>query len=217
MELRDFFPIWHKLTAVERETLTASVRPVHFDAGQRIHDGDDCMGLILVISGRLRAYAVSPDGREITLYRLLERNICLFSASCIMRSIQFEITISAERDTEAILVSPEVYRQIMEQSAVLANYTNEVMAARFTDVMWLIEQVMWKSFDKRLAEFLLNEMTVEGSEVLQMTHEVIGNHIGSPREVVTRMLRYFQEEGMVQLSRGKVEITDSRRLAAVCG
>lgn len=103
----------------------------------------------------------------------------------------------------------------MESSAPLANFTNEVMASRFSDVMWLIEQVMWKSFDKRLADFLLNEANIEGTNVLKITHEAIGNHLGNPREVVTRMLKYFVSEGLVALSRGTIEITDENRLAKI--
>lgn len=173
------------------------------------------MGLILVTSGQLRAYTVSEDGREITLYRLFERDICLFSASCMMNSIQFDIAISAEKDTGVLLIPSEIYRSIMENSAPLSNYTNEVMASRFSDVMWLLDRVRGKSFDKRLADFLLNEANIEGSNILKMTHEEIGNHLGNPREVVTRMLKYFVSEGAVKLSRGTVEIIDEGKLAEI--
>ena len=146
------------------------------------------------------------------MYRLFERDICLFSASCIMNSIQFDITIAAEKDTEVLVIQPEVYKSIMEVSAPLANYTNEVMASRFSDVMWLMDQIMWKSFDKRLADFLLNEMSIENSDTLKITHETIGNHLGNPREVVTRMLKYFVNEGLISLSRGTIEIKDRKGL-----
>lgn len=158
---------------------------------------------------------MSEDGREITLYRLFERDICLFSASCIMNSIQFDITIAAEKEGEALLIPPDVYKSMMEVSAPLANYTNEVMASRFSDVMWLVEQVMWKSFDSRLADFLLNEAAIENSDTLKITHEAIGNHLGSPREVVTRMLKYFVGEGLVALSRGTVEILNKKGLEKI--
>lgn len=146
------------------------------------------------------------------MYRLFERDICLFSASCIMRSIQFDIVIEAEKDTEAWLIPAETYKGVMEESAPLANYTNEIMASRFSDVMWLIDQIMWKSVDRRLANFLLEESALENTSRLNITHEVIGNHLGTAREVVTRMLRYFQNEGMVKLSRGTVELTDMDKL-----
>lgn len=187
-----------------------------FNKNEMLHNGSaDCMGLMLVVSGQLRTYTISEDGREITMYRLFERDICLFSASCMMNSIQFEIFIKAEKDSEVLIIPTDVYRNIMEVSAPLANYTNEVMASRFSDVMWLIDGIMWKSLDKRLADFLLNEANIEGSTVLKITHEEIGSHLGSAREVVTRMLKYFVSEGLVRLSRGTVEIIDEKALRRI--
>ena len=186
--------------------------------GTVIHNGSmDCTGLLLVKSGQLRAYILSEEGREITIYRLFDRDMCLFSASCMMRSIQFEITIEAEKDTDLWIIPVDAYQSIMAQSAPVANYTNELMATRFSDVMWLMEQIMWKSLDKRVAAFLLEETSIEGTNRLKITHEYIANHLGSHREVITRMLRYFQNEGMVKLSRGVVEITDEDKLEELNG
>ena len=205
--------MWEQLTAREQETLSNAASYQTVNKGTVLHNGAaDCTGLMLVCSGQLRAYILSEEGREITLYRLFEMDICLFSASCIMHSVQFDVTIEAEKDSSFWLIPTDVYQQMMKTSAPLANYTNEIMASRFSDVMWLMEQVMWKSFDQRLAAFLLEEAALEGGERLKMTHEMIGNHLGSAREVVTRMLRYFQNEGMVRLSRGIVEITDRKKL-----
>ena len=155
---------------------------------------------------------MSEEGREITIYRLFDRDMCLFSASCIMHSIQFEVVIEAEKDTDLWIIPSEIYKKIMDESVALANYTNEVMASRFSDVMWLMEQVMWKSIDKRLAMFLLEESSIEETSELKITHEIIANHIGTHREVITRMLRYFQSEGLVKLSRGTVTIVDNTKL-----
>lgn len=213
MKIAQYFPMWEQLTAREQETLSNAASYQTVNKGTVLHNGAaDCTGLMLVCSGQLRAYILSEEGREITLYRLFEMDICLFSASCIMHSVQFDVTIEAEKDSSFWLIPTDVYQQMMKTSAPLANYTNEIMASRFSDVMWLMEQVMWKSFDQRLAAFLLEEAALEGGERLKMTHEMIGNHLGSAREVVTRMLRYFQNEGMVRLSRGIVEITDRKKL-----
>lgn len=213
MELAQYFPVWDQLTLEQRETLLGTASRQSVKKGTILHNGSaDCTGLLLVCSGQLRAYILSEEGREITLYRLFEMDICLFSASCMMQSIQFDITIEAERDTDFWLIPTEVYKRMMETSAPLANYTNEIMASRFSEVMWLMEQIMWKSFDQRLAAFLLEEAGLEGSNQLKLTHEIIGNHLGSAREVVTRMLRYFQNEGMVKLSRGTVEILAPEKL-----
>lgn len=208
-----YLPVFDKLTKSQQDTLTKAAFVRKFSKSEILHSGSqDCTGLILVLSGQLRAFTISDDGREITMYRLFERDICLFSASCIMNSIQFDITITAEKDTEVLVIPSEVYRNIMDISAPLANYTNEVMASRFSDVMWLIDQVMWKSFDKRLADFLLNEANIEGTGTLKITHETIGNHLGNPREVVTRMLKYFVNEGLISLSRGTIKIIDKNGL-----
>lgn len=209
MDFESLFPIWDKMTPPQKQRLKDSVVPRKLGKGAVLHNGSvDCAGLVLIKSGQLRAYILSEDGREITLYRLFEQDICLFSASCVMRSVQFEIMIAAERDSDVLIIPPYVFKQIMEESAPLANYTNELMATRFSEVMWLIEQIMWKSVDKRLADFLVNEASLEGSQVLKITHEMIANHLGTAREVVTRMLRYFQSEGYVKLTRGTVELTD---------
>ena len=218
MPFQDYFPIWDKLEPAQQNWLLDSLVARKVEKDTVIHNGSmDCTGLLVVESGQLRAYILSDEGREITLYRLFDRDICLLSASCMIRSIQFDVTVVAEKDTRLWVIPAEVYKGVMESSAPAANFTNELMATRFTDVMWLIEQIMWKSLDKRLAAFLLEEAAIEGSNELKITHEAIANHMGSHREVITRMLRYFQGEGLVRLSRGMVAILDEERLKGLAG
>lgn len=216
MSLANYFPIYHKLTKKEQEALASVAVERSAEKDTILHTGaGDCMGLLVIKSGQLRAYITSDEGREITIYRLFEHDVCLFSASCMMNNIQFNITISVEKDAKFWVIPTGTYRALMDQSAAIANYTNQLMASRFTDVMWLIEQVMWKSFDKRLAHFLLEESVLEDSKILKITHEKIAAHMGSAREVVTRMLKYFQTEGFVKLSRGTIEITDVEGLESL--
>ena len=213
MEFAELFPVWDKLTPQQQALVRQSLVEQNVVKGQLIHNGSlTCSGLLLVKTGQLRAYSLSDEGREITLYRLFDRDICIFSASCIMRSIQFEIMIVAEKDSQVLFLPPHIFKQLMEQSAPVANFTNELMATRFSEVMWLMEQIMWKSMDKRLAAFLLEETAIEGTDTLKITHEAIANHIGTHREVITRMLRYFQSEGIVQLTRGTVQIINAGKL-----
>lgn len=213
MEFQSCFPVWDRLSADQQRRILDNLVFREIEKGTVIHNGSaDCTGLLLVQSGQLRAYILSDEGREITIYRLFDRDICLFSASCMLRSLQFDVTIQAEKDTELWVIPTEIYQRIMAQSAPLSNYTNEIMAARFSEVMWLLEQVMWKSMDRRVAGFLLEEAAIEGGNRLSITHEAIANHLGTHREVVTRMLRYLQGEGLVKLSRGAVELLDEKRL-----
>ncbi len=213
MDFSNYFPIWNKLTPQHQQRLTDSAELIKAKNGTVIHNGSmDCLGLLVIRSGQLRVYTLSSEGREITLYRLFDHDICLFSASCVMPNIQFEVIIEAEKDCEMWVLPSCLFKDLMEESAVVANYANQLISSRFSEVMWLMEQIMWKSFDKRLASFLLEESSLENAPCLKITHEKIANHMGTAREVVTRMLRYFQSEGMVKLTRGTVEITDETRL-----
>jgi len=216
MEFENYFPIWNKLTSADQATLKDAAVRRTAKAGTLLHNGEaDCVGLLVVNKGQLRAYILSDEGREITIYRLFERDMCLFSASCMLSDIQFDIFIEAETDVEFWLIPTMVYKSIMDSSAAVANYTNQILSSRFSEVMWLMEQVLWKSFDKRLAAFLINESALAASDTIEMTHEKIASHLGTAREVVTRMLKYFQSEGMVKLSRGIVQLTDKDRLEAL--
>ncbi len=218
MEFSEYFPVWDNMTPQQQQAISAGLVSQSVKKGTMLHSGGtDCTGLLLIKTGQLRAFILSREGREVTLYRLFDRDICLFSASCMMRSIQFDVAISAEKDTQMWIIPSDIYKPIMEQSAYVANYTNEIMASRFSEVMWLMEQVMWNSMDKRVAVFLLEEASIEDADCLHITHESIANHLGTHREVVTRMLRYLQNEGMVKLARGTVELVDRAKLRALSG
>lgn len=211
--LEEYLPFWGQLTPTQKSILTSAVHERHFAKGTLLHSGAaDCIGLLLVLRGQLRAYTVSEEGKELTLYRLLNRDLCLFSASCIMSSLQFDVMVSAEEDTTALHIPSDVYKHLMGESLPVANYTNQLMASRFSDVMWLMDQIQNKKLDSRLAALLLEERELRHDDELAMTHEQLSRHLGSVREVVTRMLKYFQSEGLVRLSRGSIRILDPDRL-----
>ena len=213
MALSEFFPIWDKLTADQQQRLLSATEQRTAKGGMVLHNGSmDCLGLLLIKSGQLRVYTLSPEGREITLYRLFDHDICLFSASCVMPNIQFEVIIETEKDCELWILPSCLFKDLMEESVAVANYANQLIASRCSEVMCLMEQIMWQSFDKRLAAFLLEESALEDTDSLKITHEKIANHMGTAREVVTRMLRWFQSEGLVKLNRGTVDILDAARL-----
>ena len=218
MALETYFPIWDKLTREERDVLERAAAPRFAPKGTILHNGAaDCVGLFAVRSGQLRAYLISSEGKELTLYRLFERDLCIFSAACMLSSIRFEITIEAEKDSELYLIPTEAYRALMERSVVIANYTNQIMASRFSEIMWLMDQLLFTRFDARLATFLLEESAIEGGDALEITHERVANHMGTAREVVTRMLKYFQSEGMVALTRGGIRLLDRAKLTDLAG
>ncbi|MFA6729752.1 MAG: Crp/Fnr family transcriptional regulator [Eubacteriales bacterium] len=214
--LGDYLPFWKNLTAEQKHLLLSSLQERDYGRGNIIHSGqDDCIGLIIVTSGQVRVYIVSDEGKELTLFRLLERDMCLFSASCIIPSLQFEVMVAAETDLSLLIIPAGVFKALMDESAAVANYTNALMASHFSEVMWLMDQILNKKLDTRIAAFLLEESLLTSKPTLKLTHEKIANHLGSIREVITRILRYFQEEGLVKLSRGSITLVDFNRIEAL--
>ena len=214
MNIEYCLPFFDRLTSEQQERIRAVSQFHHVKAGTILHDGSpECMGLILVTGGQLRAYMLSEEGREVTICRFFERDICLFS--CVMPNMQFDIFIAAEKDCELIIIPACLYKNLMEESLPIASYSCNLISSHFSELMWLMEQIMWKKFDARLARFLLEESALENSSILVTTHDKIANHMGTAREVVTRMLRYFQSEGMVKLTRGSIELLNQKRLLAL--
>lgn len=213
MSFQTYLPIWDQLQPHQQRRLLASLTNQAVERGTLLRGGStDCTGVLLIQTGQLRAFVYSEEGREITIYRLFEGDLCLFCAPCLIRSIQFDVTIQAEKDTEFWSIPSGVYQQLMSESTAVSNYTNELVASRFSEVMSRMEQFMWKSMDKWVAAFLLQEAAIEGACELRITHETIANHRGSHREVITRTLREFQSAGLVKLSRGMVAILDKEKL-----
>ena len=213
MEFAEYLPIWDKLTAEQQARVAGVIEFRKVKKGTHIHDSSaECLGLVMVRSGQLRAYMLSEDGREITISRLFQYDVSLLSASCVMPDLQLNVMIEAEKDSEFWSIPACLFKNLVDESLAAANYSRSLLSSNFSEVMWLMEQIMFKSFDKRLAAFLLEESRVEESDVLKITHEKIASHMGTAREVVTRMLRYFQSEGMVSLTRGAIELTDRKKL-----
>ncbi len=213
MEFSSYIPFWDKLSREHQNLIASVVRFHEVKKGTHIHDSSaECLGLVMVKSGQLRAYILSEDGREITISRLFEYDVSLLSASCVMPDMQMNVMIEAEKDTEFWSVPACLFKNLTEESLAVAAFANSLISGNFSELMWLMEQIMFKSFDKRLAAFLLEETAIEGNGSLRITHEIIANHMGTAREVVTRMLRYFQSEGMVRLTRGTIEIVDEKKL-----
>ena len=213
MEMKNYLPVWDKLTAQQQEQIAQLTEFHTVQKGTRIHDSStQCLGLVIIKSGPLRSYILSEDGREVTIGRLFEYDVSILSASCVMPDLQLNVMIEAEKDTEFWSIPAYLFKRLMEESLPMANYSRSLLSSNFSELLWLMEQIMWKSFDTRLAAFLLEEMQLEGTPVLKITHEKIAAHLGTAREVVTRMLRYFQNEGMVRLTRGSIEITEKEKL-----
>ena len=209
----DAFPFWESLSQHDKDTFLRSSMKFEYKRGRTIHDGNECTGVILVKSGSLRLYMLSDEGKEVTLYRLFPGDTCILSASCVLHTLTFDVLIDAEEDSECVVVGGCAYEGVWQRSDEVKIFTYETALSRFSDVMWVMQQILFMSLDKRLAIFLLDEVSKTGSETVKLTHEQIAKYMGSAREVVSRMLKYFVSEGLVTVSRSEgIKILDKKRL-----
>ena len=213
----EVFPFWSALSDEQRTNLLRSTQKISFERGTNIHDGGECTGIILVKSGSLRVYMLSEDGKEVTLYRLFAGDISILSASCVLNSITFDVFVDAEEDSECVIVGGCAFAELCENSHEAQVFALESALACFSDVMWVMQQILFMSLDKRLAIFLLDELAQQGGDTIKLTHEQIAKYMGSAREVVSRMVKYFATEGIVESSRGGIRVLDKPKLRRIAG
>ena len=207
------FPFWETIPERDKETFLRSSQYVRFKKGTNIHDGNECTGVILIKSGSLRLYILSEEGKEITLYRLFPGDICILSASCVLQNITFDVFVDSEENSECVVVGGCAFEDLSRRVSEVKIFALETALSRFSDVMWVMQQILFMSMDKRLAIFLLDETSKNGTDTIKLTHEQIAKYMGSAREVVTRMLKYFTSEGMISASRSDgIKILDKTRL-----
>jgi len=211
--LAKLFPFWNKLSLLDQEFLEQGTIIKKYIKAENIHGGGlNCTGIIGVVSGRLRVYLLSEEGKEVTLFRLLENDICVLSASCIIKNIEFDVYVDAEVNSETVLINSATYENLSRRNPVADAYIQEMVSMRFSESMWVMSQVLFMKMDKRLAIFLLEQSNIEESNSITLTHQEIADHMSTAREVVSRMLKYFANEGLVKVSRKGIEIINEKKL-----
>ena len=212
------FSFWPHLTETEKQQLCSRTEAVYYTEGQNIYDGKtDCIGVLLIKTGQLRVYTLSEDGRDITLYRLFPGDVGILSASCALRAVTFEVFMDAEEDTEVLRTSSTIFEQLTAQNIYVKCFGYELASARLSEMLWTMQQILFMSADRRLARFLLKEAAQRKSDELKLTHEQIARYMGSAREVVSRLLKYFTQEQIVQSSRGSLRLLDKKKLEELAG
>ncbi len=213
---RRAFPFWDRMSDIDKDTFLRSSYEKKFKKGTNVHDGNECTGVIMVKSGSLRLYLLSDEGKEITLYRIFPGELCIFSASCALHSVTFDIFIDSEEESECVVVGGCAYEDLARRMPEVKIFTLESALTGFSDIMWVMQQILFMSMDRRLAIFLLDESAKSGSDTVKLTHEQIARYMGSAREVVSRMLKYFASEGLITASRSDgIRLLDKKRLRAV--
>ncbi len=212
------FKFWDKLTESQKDLLNQHTRTVHYQKGTQVHRGPlDCIGVLLIKSGQLRVYTLSEDGREVTLYRLFDEDIAILSASCTLDEVTFEVYIDAEEDTEALLTDAGAIRSLLDANIYARCYAYEKASRCLSEMLWKLQQILFLSADRRLAIFLMEESEKLGSDEIHLTHEQIARYMGTAREVVSRLVKYFTQEGLVKGARGKLTILDKKALQEIAG
>lgn len=212
----NIYPFWAKLTELERVEILQNTNSRHFLSGDMVHEGgSECTGVLGVVRGRLRAFMLSEEGKEVTLFRLVEGDCCMLSASCMIKNISFDVHVSAEVDTDLVVISPGVYDKLAKSNAAVSSFVSEIVSMRFSEVMWVVEQLLFMKMDRRVSIFLMEQAALEESDTITLTHEQIAGHLGTAREVISRTLKYLSGEGYVSVSRKGVTILDRRGLAKI--
>lgn len=212
---RELLPFWNEISEDEQDFLCRHSAALTYPKGAEIHDGTECSGVIFVRTGCLRLYIMSEEGRDVTLYRLRPGDLCMLSASCVLRTLTFDVFVSAEENSECYVIGGPAFAEVSERNPKVKIFALEAAVSRFSDVMWVMQQILFMGIDKRLAIFLIDETVRTGADTVALTHEQIAKSIGSAREVVSRMLKYFASEGLVRVSRGGVRLLDRKRLRAL--
>ncbi len=216
--LKTYLPFLQRLSAQDSATLQAAMVRASFGQGEPVFNRQqDCNGLVIVKAGQLRAFYETEDAKSITLYRLLPGDVCILSASCALKNITFEVTLEAERDSELYFIPASLLSTLSGKYPLLKEYMADLVAERFSEVMWVIEQMVSRNMGQRVASFLLEQFNLEGASRLPITHETIARNLGTAREVISRVLKYMENDGLIRLSRGRIELLDAERLRRSAG
>ena len=214
-EMLKTLPYWDSLTNEEQEQVAKQAVVLHFKKGDVLYGPDvECVGQIHILKGRTRAYILSDEGREITLFRVEEGDNCILSASCVLAYITFDSFMVADKDTDLVSVPVKLYGDLCDNNVHVRCFTYELASRRFSQVVYSMEDILFARLDRRLAAWLLREHETTGSLSIRMTQEELAQQVNSVRETVGRLLKRFAEEGMIENRRGTIRLTDVNLLRA---
>jgi CRP/FNR family transcriptional regulator, anaerobic regulatory protein len=214
--IKNNIPFYAQLNMVHQEQLIQSTTHRALSRGEQFFtQNDDCSGLVVVESGRIRAYIMSADGKEVTLFRLLDKDICLLSATCVFHNLNFTVYFEVEQDSSIFVIPAGVFEEISRYNIHVKGYMLEQMTSRFSSAMSVMEQVVFGTLSKRVAGFIFEQMVLENSQTLSISHDAIAKNIGSAREVVSRMLKQMKNDQIIQMSRGTIYVNNPEKLKSL--
>ena len=215
--LRESLPFFNNLSTKESESLISKTILNTYKKGTIINDKNSiCTGLLIIISGQFRAFISSPSGKEITLFKLLDRDICILSASCVFQNITYDVNLESESDSIALIIEGSTIKNLSKSNIQVLEFLLKLTQNKLSEVMYVLEQSVFFNLDYKVSNFLIEESNLMNSNILNLTHEYIANHLGSSREVISRVLKKFEKNKILKLSRGRIKILNLEELSKIC-
>ena len=210
-------PYWQDLTDEEKHLVRDNAYIRHFEQGEILYGKCSfCLGMFRVLCGQVRAYILSSEGREITLFHLPVGDNCILSASCVLSQLSFESHLMAEQPTDVLVVPAEIFGRLCDSNVLVRCFSYELATKRFSTVMFVMQQILFYRMDKRIASFLIQKMQITGKTEIFITQEELAKQVNSAREVVARILKKFAAEELVKNKRGIITILQPDGLLRIC-
>jgi CRP/FNR family transcriptional regulator, anaerobic regulatory protein len=197
------FPFYAAMSEEDKTLLRSKVQIREIGKGQiMMGDNRRCTGIPMVMKGKLRLFRVSEKGREMTLYRIGEGELCILAAVCALGDSEYDFTIEAEKDSELAVMPPDIFKELLYRSDAFRIHVFNALASRLVLSIDTIEMLIFMSIEERLIEYLQRSANAAGE--VKITHEQLAIELGSSREVITRQLQKMAEKGILALKRGKI-------------
>ena len=202
--LLQLYPMLNELPAAELDVLLGDAVTMSLPAGAVVFDENQpCQGFPLILSGSLRVIKAAPNGRELQLYRVVPGESCILTSSCLIGHTRYQARGITEQAVEMVALPPGDFHQLMGKHEAFRSYVFNLFSERLTDLMQLVSAVAFQKLDQRLAALLIGK-----TAPLHTTHQALADELGSAREIVSRLLKGFAEQGWVKLGREQIDITD---------
>ena len=215
--LNDNLPFFKDLSQEEKTMIYDATHIEQYKLGELVYSKyKACSGIVLVLKGQLRSFMSSLSGKEITLFRLFENDLCILSSACVYQNLSYDISLQAEEDSSLIVIDGNFFKEVLEKNLSVQKFMLEVTQSKLSEIMWVLEQVVFFSLEHRLSDYLINQHYLKDSIQIYITHEAIANDLGSSREVISRMLKRFEKDNLIEMGRGYIKIIDIKGLKSLC-
>lgn len=202
------YPMLRELPGAELEALFAKASVMQLAAGTVMFDENQpCQGFPLLLSGSIRVIKAAPNGRELQLYRVMPGESCILTSSCLLGHTRYQARGIAEQTLEMVLLPASAFHTLLGNCEAFRSYVFHLFSDRLTGLMQLVSAVAFQKLDQRLAKLIINK-----TSPIHTTHQALADELGSAREIVSRLLKGFAEQGWVKLGREQIDITDTAAL-----